>query len=99
MGGIVTFTNHLGYEPERGSAVIHGFFDTAVVPMLKTNETVTSFCKITGGVNKDQSALAVATYDKKQDKYVKIRQAWYTDFQAKRIKSVKPSLVACTSPT
>jgi hypothetical protein len=99
MGGIITFTNHLEYEPERGSAAINGFLDTAVVPMLKTNETVTSFCKITGGVNRGQSALAVATYDKKQSKYVKIRQAWYTDFQAKRIKSVKPNLVACTSPT
>lgn len=100
MGGIITFTNHLGYsspEQEKGAAAIKGFLDTAVVPMLKPNETVTSFCKITGGANKGQSALAVVTYNKKRDKYIKIRQAWYTDFQVKRIKSVTPNLVRCTS--
>jgi hypothetical protein len=95
FGGLVVFDNHLEYI--NGSASIRGILDTAVVPRLQNNELVTSFCKINSGAKKGQQALALVTYNAKQNKYTKIRQAWYPDFQTRRIQQVKTNLVSCTS--
>jgi ABC-type sulfate transport system substrate-binding protein len=42
-------------------------------------------------------ALALVTYDANRNKYTKIRKAWYTDFQTKRIQSIEPNRVSCTA--
>lgn len=102
MGGIIVLTNPnpLGQVPStlspNSSAPIYGFLDAVVVPTLKTNETVTSFCKITKGKNQGQGAIAIATFSKKQNKFINLRRAWYTDFQSKRIKLIDSSLISCT---
>jgi hypothetical protein len=92
FGGLVVLENLLGYYDGAG---ISGVLDTVVVPKLRNNETVEQLCEITGGGKKGQGALAIATYDSKLKKFTRIRQAWYTDFKAKRILSVDPKQVKC----
>jgi hypothetical protein len=92
FGGLVVLQNLLGYHD---GAAISGILDTVVVPKLKNNETIEQLCEITTGEKKGQGALAIATYDSKLEKFTKIRQAWYTDFNAKRIRSVNPTQVKC----
>jgi hypothetical protein len=102
-GGLITFEKHLGYFPPnlvkgQGAASIRGILDSVVVPKLNANEDVTSTCKITSGNNQGEGVLALVTYDNNLNKYTKIRQAWYTDFQAQRIRTIDPKLVSCPDP-
>jgi hypothetical protein len=102
FSGLVVLNNHLSYASTeatqaQGTPSINGILDAVVVPKLKANELVTSFCKITSGSRKDQAALALVTYDANRNKYTKIRKAWYTDFQTKRIQSIEPNRVSCTA--
>lgn len=102
FGGLVVFNNHLNYSSTeatqpQGTPSIRGILDTVVVPKLKANESVTSFCKITSGSRKNQGALALVTYDANRNKFTKIRKAWYTDFQTKRIRPIETNRVSCTA--
>jgi hypothetical protein len=102
FGGLVVLDTHMGYSSTeasqtQGGPSIVSISDTVVVPKFNANELVTSFCKITTGSRKNQGALALATYDSKRNKYTKIRRAWYTDFQTKRIQPIEPKYITCTA--
>lgn len=96
FGGLVVFDNHLEYF--QNSFPIRGILDVAVVPKLRANELVTSLCEINSGARKSQQAFALVTHNVKQDKYTKIRRAWYPDFQTKRLKSIDPKRISCSDP-
>jgi hypothetical protein len=102
-GGLITLDKHLGYFPPnpaqgQAAASIRGIVDAVVVPKLNNSENITSSCKVIAGINEGEGALALVTYDNKLNKYTKIRQAWYTDFQARRILTIDPTLVSCPDP-
>jgi hypothetical protein len=102
-GGLITFEKHLEYFPPnpakgKAAASIRSILDSVVVPKFNANEDINVTCKISSGANKGEGAIALVTYDNKLNKYTKIRQAWYTDFQAQRIRTVDPALVTCRDP-
>jgi hypothetical protein len=100
FGGLIILNNHLGYlkTPNVAGASIDGIVDTAIVPKLKTNETVLSTCTITSGTRKNKSAIALVTYDPQQKKYLTPRRAWYLNLQSKRIQTIETQNISCPDP-
>jgi hypothetical protein len=100
FGGLIILNNYLGYlrTPNVAGASIDGIVDTAIVPQLKTNETVLSTCTIMSGTRKNKPAIALVTYDPQQKKYQTPRRAWYLDLQSKRIKSIGTQNISCPDP-
>jgi hypothetical protein len=99
FGGIINLDKHLGYKnPDRPTTSIRGLVDTVVVPKLQANESVVSRCQVNSGKFKDDQAVALVTYDAKQQKYTKIRRAWYPNLQTNRIESIGTNQVTCADP-
>jgi hypothetical protein len=96
FGGVIILSNAL---TTASSEKRHrGILDMVVVPKLKVNESVVSSCETTNSVGKKQGILALVTYNAKMNKFTKIRQAWYPDIQAKRLKPIDSKLVNCPDP-
>lgn len=96
FGGVVVLNNALTINSSERNP--RGVLDVVVVPKLKVNESVVSSCETTNSVGKKQGVLALVTYNAKLNKFTKIRQAWYPDIQAKRLKSIDPQRVNCPDP-
>jgi hypothetical protein len=90
FGGLIVLENSL-VSDSYGS----GLLDTVVFPKLKRNEEISLLCEIVDGEKKGQGAVAIATYDPKLERYTKVRQSWYTDFQTNRIRAINPQQVKC----
>jgi hypothetical protein len=98
FGGILIFDSPQTDFPTSGTAMPNGVLDAVVVPKLNAKETVSVLCRVTSGSKRNQNAVALVTYDAQRNKFTKVRKAWYTDHQTKRIKSIEPRKVTCPDP-
>jgi hypothetical protein len=98
FGGLLIFDSPRANTPVGSTPMPDGLLDAVVVPKLNANEQVSVLCHIISGPRKNQSAIALVTYNAQLNKFTKIRKAWYTDRQTKRIKSIEPRKVTCPDP-
>jgi hypothetical protein len=92
MGGILVLDKNT-VRTSASAFPINELLDVAIIPQMKPKETVVMGCKVTDKSRKEQGIIALVTYGKEE--VTNIRQAWYTDFQSRRLKLIDSNLVKC----
>jgi hypothetical protein len=99
FGGIITLDNNLRKPDSKQKERTFGILDVVVVPKMQADELIEhSYCKINSGVLRDKTVIALVKYSPDQNRYIKIRRAWYPNLQTKRLQVIPPRQISCADP-